>query len=499
MIWADKVVNMKMKNRLATSFWAWGDGTQAGFGLLELIVAMGLFMIVVSAGAGGILKSYSLNRLADEEVDATLFVNEGLDAARSIANQDWANLSAGTYGVDSGGGTWAFAGSSNFSGPLTREVIVSEVYRDVTGNIVSSGGTLDPDTFKVESVVTWDFTPTRNNTVSSLAYLTNFRKPIAPAAGDWTNPSQQSSVNLSSNENGWKIQVEGSYAYIVRRGGNTDFAVVNVSNLSAPSLAGELGLSGSPYNLSKVGDYVYEASDRNDQELQVINVSNPSSPSLAGSDNLSGNRDLYGVFAVGSLAYGARDSSGDDELIVFNISNPNNPSILGSTDLGSDANDIVVVGNYAYVASDDNNELQVIDISNSSSPNYVAGFDPAGNSNGSAIDAEGSIAVLGRENGDVEIIDISNPTSPVGLGTFDAGDHVGDVDYVASLNYVFIASDENSAEFQLIDISNPASPSLVGSLNLPSDLNGIFYDETVDRAFGVGDDNAEEFIIIQPS
>jgi type II secretory pathway pseudopilin PulG len=146
-----------------------------GFGLLELIVAMGLFMIVIVSG-GGVLKSYSLNRLADEEIEATLYTTEGLDAVRSIANQNWSNLTAGTYGLDSGGGIWDFLGSSNTSGPFTRQVVISDVYRDGLGNVVEVGGTLDADTYKVISTTSWDFSPTRNNSVSSVNYLTNFKK-----------------------------------------------------------------------------------------------------------------------------------------------------------------------------------------------------------------------------------------------------------------------------------------------------------------------------------
>lgn len=167
---------MIMKNfiNLANNF-----KSQKGFGLLELIVAMGLFMIVVVSGAGGILKSYSLNRLADEEVGATLYATEGIEAAKSIANQDWANLSAGTYGVDSSGGGWAFSGSSNQSLPFTRVLTISDVYRDSQGNIVTSGGTLDPNTYRVNSTVSWDFTPTRNNNINLTSYLSNFKKEIA--------------------------------------------------------------------------------------------------------------------------------------------------------------------------------------------------------------------------------------------------------------------------------------------------------------------------------
>jgi hypothetical protein len=63
-------------------------------------------------------------------------------------------------------------------GKFNRTITVTDVQRDGANNIVASGGINDPDTKKVTSRVNWNFSPSRNNTVSLSTYLTNFRKAI---------------------------------------------------------------------------------------------------------------------------------------------------------------------------------------------------------------------------------------------------------------------------------------------------------------------------------
>jgi len=73
-------------------------------------------------------------------------------------------------------GVWSFLGTSDTdsSGKFTRTLTIADVQRDITNNIVASGGTLDPNTKQVTSSVSWDFTPTRSNTVTSTTLLTNW-------------------------------------------------------------------------------------------------------------------------------------------------------------------------------------------------------------------------------------------------------------------------------------------------------------------------------------
>lgn len=159
-----------------------------GFGLIEVIVAMGIFVIIATTGVTTVVHTLSVNRLGDEETEAYLFAQEGIEAARSIKNKGWTtpflatNCTSGC-GLSSGGGSWVFSGSNNTLSAgggrnYTRTVTVTQAQRDGSGNIVDSGGTADSDLYKVTSTVDWDFTTARANSVSLSTYFTRWDKQI---------------------------------------------------------------------------------------------------------------------------------------------------------------------------------------------------------------------------------------------------------------------------------------------------------------------------------
>ncbi|MFA6249911.1 MAG: type II secretion system protein [Candidatus Shapirobacteria bacterium] len=149
-----------------------------GFGLVETIVAMAIFITFAASGIFGVLGSFSLNRLGNENTQATLLAQEGVDAVRSIKKQSWSHLTAGSYGLSSVGGTWSFTSPPDTIGKYTRLIDLSVASRDSGGSLVAIGGAADPDTFLVSSKVLWDFSPTRNNSVGTTLYITNWEKPI---------------------------------------------------------------------------------------------------------------------------------------------------------------------------------------------------------------------------------------------------------------------------------------------------------------------------------
>ena len=150
-----------------------------GFSVIEVILAAALFMIFVSGISTVVITGLVGNRLGEEQTVAAEYAVEGLEAAKSIRNQDFTFLvnTSGT-GITITGGVWTFSGTNNTFGKYLRTISVEDVFRDGSGNIVSSGGTVDADTKKVSSVVLWVFTPVRPKNVSLSTYLTNFRKSI---------------------------------------------------------------------------------------------------------------------------------------------------------------------------------------------------------------------------------------------------------------------------------------------------------------------------------
>lgn len=153
-----------------------------GFSVIEVLLAAAIFMIFSIVSGTVVLQGFSGNRLGEEQTVANQYAAEGLEAVRSIKNQTFSNLvnSVGT-GILQSGGVWTFAGGNNQFGPsnkYTRVLTVSDVQRDGSGNIVASGGTVDPLTKKITSTVSWNFSPTRADSVVLNSYLTNWKAAI---------------------------------------------------------------------------------------------------------------------------------------------------------------------------------------------------------------------------------------------------------------------------------------------------------------------------------
>lgn len=161
-----------------------------GQSVIEVIVAVAIFVIIAGSSVIAILGSLSSTRLAKEETQATLYASEGIEAVESIRNQEWNNLVSGTYGVSNASGTWAFSGISDDpdgTDKFSRAVTVIDVERNDNGEIVSSGGTVDEETKQITSTINWNFTPVRQNTVTLTSYLTNWQ--AAKGSGGTGRPS----------------------------------------------------------------------------------------------------------------------------------------------------------------------------------------------------------------------------------------------------------------------------------------------------------------------
>lgn len=157
-----------------------------GQSLVEVIVAVSIFMIISSSAAVSVVGSLSASRLAEEETQATFYSNQGLEAVRSIKNRGWDDpfLTTDCTSVTCGltlNGQWSFNGNADDpdgSGKFLRELSIENVERDIDGNVVDSGGKIDSETKRVVSTIKWDFTSGRQNEVVLTSLLTNWQESV---------------------------------------------------------------------------------------------------------------------------------------------------------------------------------------------------------------------------------------------------------------------------------------------------------------------------------
>lgn len=296
-------------------------------------------------------------------------------------------------------------------------------------------------------------------------------------------------------------------------------------------------------DVTVLSGYVY-AGTNGDTSYSNMLVFEPATgwvcPTLVSEYDQSGNTNPYDIFLVSDTAYIVRDSGTTNELEIVDVTDRENPSLLGSLNLGADANDIVVSGNYAYIATD-GNELMVVDISVPSSLSIDGSYNAPGGANGESVWVSGDRVILGRAStggDDIYLLDISTPTSPTYLDSYDTGattydlQVVGDYVYLATRHntntfenynistdsfvwedflqvssgadiygmwiegdFAYLALDANASsnEFMIADISDPTNLAWRGSYEIGDEANNVWSDGSY--AFVVTDDNSQEIMI----
>ena len=169
-----------------------------GQSLIEVLVALGVFVVGIATIGFLVLDANISSRQGVERTQAILLAKEGLEAARSIRDADFDNLTAGTHGIAIAGNTWTFFGTSDSQDQFTRVVTITDI---------------DVDTKQVQSQVTWQFTEARQNSVTLTDYLTDWNQTHGNAG--------ELSVDVSAAEIG---------------GGNRELQKIKIQNISGSDI-----------------------------------------------------------------------------------------------------------------------------------------------------------------------------------------------------------------------------------------------------------------------
>lgn len=154
-----------------------------GFGLIEIL-------LVVGVGMGtflGIEQYLNLSLRAatqdSRQTEALYWVKSNLEQARAVRDDEngWTLISGLTAGNQysflpdaSAPQKLITQNGTKIEGKYTVWITTSAVERDASDNIVSTGGTVDPNTLKINSNVSW-LENGATKQISFSEYLTNFK------------------------------------------------------------------------------------------------------------------------------------------------------------------------------------------------------------------------------------------------------------------------------------------------------------------------------------
>ncbi len=251
--------------------------------------------------------------------------------------------------------------------------------------------------------------------IGDLAYVANGSRGLRII--DLSDLSSLEEIGfLETNWATYGIDVDQSRAYMAD--GAAGLRIVDVANPLAPA---QLGLHASAdwfYDVVGLGDLAIAANGN--LGTAIVDVSDPTFPFLRSrlDDNSPCGASLEsayvaGIDVVGNLVFAAEDQCG---LRIIDISDPDNPVTVGQLDTPGNATDVVVDGDFAYLA--DNPGLRIIDISNPTLPVLRSVLFGVGGND--IAFAEGYAYVAAWAEG-VYVVDVSDPEHPVQVGAFDTG------------------------------------------------------------------------------
>lgn len=507
--------------------------SSAGQTVIEVLVAIGISAIMLPALATAVIASREGRTQSTQRFTATTLMQEAEEAVLTIKNTNWTSISTnGTYYPTISGSTWGLATGSEIIGNFVREIEISDSERDSNGNIVQSGGQTDPSTKTIKITVSWS-TPFASS-VSDTLYLSRWRNNTTwsqttqaefngatslqntvttnnnggevelapgPADTDWSTPEVFGGANTTGTTDGVDIYTAGNYAYIIT--GNI-FNIFDISLPTSPVFLGSYDAGGAVNQVSVSGSFAYLATTLNNAELIVLNISNPLSPSLASTINLSGTTDALSIFTSGNYAYIGRASSTSSEFQIINITNPSSPSLNGALDHSDSVNDIVVSGNYAYLATNSNTqELLVVNITNPSTPTTAGSYDSPGTVDALDLDIDlvnnpNTLYLTRLRNNqgqELYSVNISNPTTPAELNGFEVNSDVYGV--TADSDLAFIGTVRNGRQFIIIDVSTPSNMSEFGRNNYGSTINAVKAHSGY--VYGATVNDSQELVVFGPS
>lgn len=347
---------------------------------------------------------------------------------------------------------------------------------------------IDSYTKRVTANVRWSAEGGRHPSITFVTLVTNPTNTCTQSlVGDWANPKiiNTSKIDIDSSSNLTSIIATNGYVYMTgdsATASKNDFYIVNTANPALPMLSGSLTTGPGLNAVSVFGNYAYVANSSINSQLQVINITSKNNPTLYKSFKLpTSDSDVgtvgYSITYHSGKVYLGTKKNGKAGLHIIDVSDLNNIHEVGYLEVNNTINQIRIVGNYAYVLSDDNTqELRVLNISTPSTITSVSIYNASGTSGfgyGKSLAMSGSSLFFGRtfdpnaNSKELLILNNTNPTiNPLpALHSQKIAQSINGI--ILKSNLIFLAA---SSQFQVRKVSDL---SVQGSLALPSNSVGM--------------------------
>jgi hypothetical protein len=275
------------------------------------------------------------------------------------------------------------------------------------------------------------------------------------------------------------VAIRGDYAYVAA--GSAGLQVVDVSNHQSQRIVASLALAGTANDVQVVGNLAYVSARSGG--LQIVDVANPLAPALVSVTDTGG--DTWKTVVSGGIAY---VSNRAPELRTFDVSNPAAPAALGSITLAGAIKGLDVDPSRHLVVAVGYWCLYTIDVTDPAAPTLLGGthWYTDWGTDARDVAVRGNFAFVADMADSLVSVDITNPAAPV-LGTTLSpyqGGLLQDVAVAGDLAFGAVGGLANGVP--IIDISAP--PSLGVRVFMYTPLDWAVY--TIDSATGIAVDQS---------
>lgn len=469
-----------------------------GFLLMEALLGITVFAIFLSAVGLTLLYGQENTIGAGNRIRGAYFSERVIEAARSIRDGNFANLTTGTHGLGIGpSGTWTLTGSAvTASGYVTSLTIAP----------------LASDWLSLTADTKWKHGYNRSGSVLITSEVVNWRG--SSPVGNWATLTEEGSYDAGSPDPLFNdiVTFSGSYAFASSQA-QAGLYLFDISNVASPqriSSSFSLGVGG--YELAVRNNVLYMLTGDSNQEIRAYRLTSLaafSSANLIASYNLPGSGFGKSLAISGDRLYvsaSAEVAVGHPEFYVFDISNESAITLVGAINDDTSTVDMIAVsGTAAYLASShDTSEMRVMKVETGTGPVLLGGYNLSDRTlNGVSIAVAGTSALLGTQKGtgiqEMVLFDLESggvPTPPPGPWYHEGSGSLVGIDMDSSKCYAFLAADSGRKALQVVNMHLKSSLPEVSSYDsVTGKGRGLFYDIVRDRLFLVTD---RGFLIFRP-
>ncbi|MCK5027431.1 MAG: prepilin-type N-terminal cleavage/methylation domain-containing protein [Candidatus Pacebacteria bacterium] len=203
-----------------------------GVSLIEILVAIGVFAISTTAIIFLLIDGVYASGRSLQLTQAILLAHEGIDATRSILENDFDNALSGEHGIELVDGVWILSGLSDTQNEFTRCITITNI---------------DDDTKKIGSEVVWGQESSRPGSILITGHVTDWKQTKGDAEylfvetlsafltssstrleGVTLNNTGESAIAIETIQTQWS---GGALLYEIGIGSSTVFSVPPLSGI----------------------------------------------------------------------------------------------------------------------------------------------------------------------------------------------------------------------------------------------------------------------------